>query len=100
MKAPFVNPIGPSAGPISHALVVSNVAPRYAPAGQHLVAACSVGAPGKDAGAELESEVRAQLGQVFRTDTTLVATGQPARQLQRLAGRAPAPDPGPRGRPR
>ena len=42
MKMPFVNPMGPATGPISHALVVSNVAPRYAPAGQHLVSACSV----------------------------------------------------------
>ena len=70
MKAPFVSPIGPASGPISHALVSSNVAPRYAPQGHHLVAACSVGALGRDAGAGLEPEVRAQLGQVFRTDTT------------------------------
>ncbi len=68
MKMPFVNPIGPSAGPISHAVVVSNVAPRYAPQGRHLVAACSVGRPGTDAGSESEGEVRAQLGQIFRTD--------------------------------
>ena len=68
IKMPFVNPIGPSAGPISHAVVVSNIAPRYAPAGRHLVAACSVAAPGADAGTETESEVRAQLGQIFRTD--------------------------------
>ncbi|MCW2847382.1 MAG: FAD-dependent oxidoreductase [Marmoricola sp.] len=69
MKTPFVNPIGPSAGPISHAVVVSNIAPRYAPAGQHLVAACSVAGPGTDAGTEPEATVRAQLGQMFRTDT-------------------------------
>jgi phytoene dehydrogenase-like protein len=69
MKTPFVNPIGPSAGPISHAVVVSNIAPRYAPAGQHLVAACSVAEPGTDAGTEPEATVRAQLGQMFRTDT-------------------------------
>jgi phytoene dehydrogenase-like protein len=68
IKMPFVNPVGPSAGPISHAVVVSNIAPRYAPAGRHLVAACSVSAPGSDAGAETEAEVRAQLGQIFRTD--------------------------------
>ncbi len=70
MKMPFVNPVGPSAGPISHAVVVSNIAPRYAPAGRHLVAACSVAAPGSDAGTESEAEVRAQLGQIFRTDAT------------------------------
>jgi phytoene dehydrogenase-like protein len=69
MKMPFVNPVGPSAGPLSHAVVVSNIAPRYAPPGSHLVAACSVAVPGADAGAETEAEVRAQLGQVFRTDT-------------------------------
>ena len=70
MKMPFVNPMGPATGPISHALVVSNVAPRYAPTGQHLVSACSVPMPGKDVGTESEAEVRAQLAQIFRTDTT------------------------------
>jgi phytoene dehydrogenase-like protein len=68
MKTPFVNPIGPSAGPLSHAVVVSNIAPRYAPAGHHLVAACSVAATGQSAGTETEGDVRAQLGQIFRTD--------------------------------
>ena len=67
MKMPFVNPVGPSAGPISHAVVASNVAPRYAPAGRHLVAACSVVPPGGQAGVETEQEVRAQLAQIFRT---------------------------------
>ena len=70
MKTPIVNPVGPSAGPISHAIVVSNIAPRYAPPGQHLVAACSVAAPGSHAGTESEAEVRAQLGQIFRTDSS------------------------------
>ena len=69
MKMPFVNPVGPSGGPLSHAMVVSNIAPRYAPPGSHLVAACSVTQPGADAGTETEAEVRAQLDQVFRTDT-------------------------------
>ncbi len=69
MKMPFVNPGGPAAGPISHAVVVSNVAPRYAPSGRHLVAACSVVAPGAQAGVETEQEVRAQLSQIFRTGT-------------------------------
>ncbi|MCW2761313.1 MAG: FAD-dependent oxidoreductase [Marmoricola sp.] len=68
MKTPFVNPIGPSAGPLSHAIVVSNIAPRYAPTGSHLVAACSIAAPGRDAGVETEASVRTQLGQIFRTD--------------------------------
>ena len=70
MKMPFVNPMGPATGPISHALVSSNIAPRYAPPGQHLVSACSVPLPGKDVGSETEAEVRAQLAQIFRTDTS------------------------------
>jgi glycine/D-amino acid oxidase-like deaminating enzyme len=70
MKMPFVNPMGPATGPISHALVVSNVAPRYAPSGHHLVSACSVPLPGKAVGTETEAEVRAQLAQIFRTDTS------------------------------
>ena len=70
MKMPFVNPMGPATGPISHALVVSNIAPRYAPTGQHLISACSVPTPGRDVGAESEAEVRAQLAQIFRTDTS------------------------------
>jgi monoamine oxidase len=70
MKTPFVNPIGPSAGPLSHAVVVSNIAPRYAPAGHHLVAACSVPEAGAVAGTESEAEVRTHLGQIFRTDAS------------------------------
>ncbi len=69
LKTAFVNPLGPAGGPISHAMVVSNVAPRYAPSAQHLVAACSVPVPGAAVGAETEAEVRAQLGRIFRTDT-------------------------------
>lgn len=70
MKTPVVNPVGPAAGPIAHAVVVSNIAPRYAPPGQHLVAACSVVVPGSVAGTESEAEVRQQLGQMFRTDAS------------------------------
>ncbi len=70
MKTPFVNPIGPSVGPLSHAVVVSNIAPRYAPPGHHLVAACSVAVTGQSAGTENEVDVRNQLGQIFRTDAT------------------------------
>ncbi len=69
LKTVFVNPLGRAVGPLSHAVVVSNVAPRYAPAGHALVAACSVAAPGADAGTETEDDVRAQLAQVFRTST-------------------------------
>jgi phytoene dehydrogenase-like protein len=68
-RTPFVNPLGPAGGPVSHAMVVSNVAPRYAAPAQHLVAACSVPLPGSEVGAETEAEVRKQLGQIFRTDT-------------------------------
>jgi phytoene dehydrogenase-like protein len=70
MKTPFVNPVGPSYGPISHAVVVSNVAPRYAPTGRHLVAACSVVSTQSTSGAASDEEVRSQLAQVFRTDTS------------------------------
>ena len=66
LRLPFVNPLGPDTGPVSHALVVTNVAPRYAPAGRHLVAAASVGQPG-GGGREEELAVREQLAQVFRT---------------------------------
>ncbi|MEO5653074.1 MAG: NAD(P)/FAD-dependent oxidoreductase [Marmoricola sp.] len=69
MKMPFLNPVGPGAGPVSHAVVASNVAPRYAPSGRHLVAACSVIPPGGDPGVETEQAVRAQLSQIFRTAT-------------------------------
>lgn len=68
MKTPFVNPQGAGVGPLSHAIVASNVAPRYAPSGRHLVAACSVPAVGAPAGQESEADVRRQLGQIFRTD--------------------------------
>ena len=74
MKMPFVNPIGPSAGPLSHAVVVSNIAPRYAPPGSHLVAACSVPIPDKVAGLESETEVRAQLAQIFHADAACRGT--------------------------
>jgi hypothetical protein len=76
LKTAFVNPLGPAGGPISHAMVVSNIAPRYAPGAQHLVAACSVPVPGTEVGVETEAQVRTQLGNIFRTDTaswTLVA---------------------------
>jgi phytoene dehydrogenase-like protein len=69
LKTAFVNPLGPAGGPISHAMVVSNVAPRYAPSSQHLVAACSVPVPGAEVGAESEDQVRTQLGNIFRTTT-------------------------------
>lgn len=69
LKTAFVNPLGPAGGPISHALVASNVAPRYAPAGRALVAAASVPLPGHEPGAESEADVRRQLAQLFHADT-------------------------------
>ena len=69
IKTVFVNPVGPSAGPLSHAVVVSNIAPRYAPQGQALLAACSIQMPGEDLGSESEVEVRTHLAQIFRTGT-------------------------------
>lgn len=65
----FVNPLGPAGGPVSHALVVSNVAPRYAPAGRSLVGAVGVPIPGQPAGQESEADVRRHLGQLFHADT-------------------------------
>ena len=69
IKTPFVNPLGAAGGPVSHAMVVSNVAPRYASPGEHLVAASAVPVPGSEAGSEDEQAVRAHLGQLFRTST-------------------------------
>lgn len=64
LRLPFVNPL--DTGPVSHALVVTNVAPRYAPAGRHLVGAAAVGAL-RGGGRDEEVAVRDHLAQVFRT---------------------------------
>ncbi len=69
LKTVFVNPLGRAGGPLSHAVVVSNAAPRYAPPGRALVAAVAVAGPGADPGTETEAEVRRQLAQIFRTST-------------------------------
>ena len=69
-RTPFVNPLGPAGGPVAHAMVVSNVAPRYAPPAQHLVAACCIPLPGTEPGTETEAEVRRHLGQILRTETS------------------------------
>ncbi len=68
LKTVFVNPLGLAGGPVAHALISSNVAPRYAPPGQALVAAVSVAPPGHDAGTESEADVRSHLGQLFHGD--------------------------------
>lgn len=80
MRMPVLNPLGPAYGPISHAVVVSNIAPRYAAPGQHLVAACTssvdVEVPELDP-LPNELEVRKHLSALFRTGAvdswTLVA---------------------------
>jgi len=68
LRIPFVNPRGREVGPVSHALVVSNVAPRYAPVGRHLVAAASVEPVGRAGprARQAEAAVRDQMAQVFR----------------------------------
>ncbi|HEY7984683.1 MAG TPA: NAD(P)/FAD-dependent oxidoreductase [Ktedonobacterales bacterium] len=48
---------------VSHALQVSNVAPGYAPAGQHLLAVALAGAPA--AGSDLAAQARAELAAWF-----------------------------------
>jgi hypothetical protein len=70
MRMPVLNPLGPAYGPISHAMVVSNIAPRYAAQGQHLVAACSSSLEAQAAGLDAEpteQEVRKHLSALFRT---------------------------------
>ncbi|ROR92847.1 NAD(P)/FAD-dependent oxidoreductase [Nocardioides aurantiacus] len=68
LKTVFVNPLGPAGGPVAHALISSNVAPRYASGGQALVAAVTVAPPGRDAGTESETDVRRHLGQLLHAD--------------------------------
>ena len=99
LKTAFVNPLGPAGGPISHAMVVSNIAPRYAPSAQHLVAACSVPVPGTEVGAETEAEVRAQLGQHLPHRHRLLGPGRPAGLPGILAGGPAADAQRPRGGP-
>ena len=57
----------PAAGPIHHCCVPSVIAPSYAPAGRHLIAATAVGSPVPD-DAALERAARAQLGEWFGRD--------------------------------
>ena len=100
MKMPFVNPIGPSAGPLSHAVVVSNIASRYAPPGRHLVAACSVPVPDKVAGLESEDRGAHPARPDLPLRRRLLGTGHPARELGRVAGLASAAHARAGGRPR
>ena len=100
MKMPFVNPIGPSAGPLSHAVVVSNIASRYAPPGRHLVAACSVPVPGQGR----RPRVGGRGAQAAQPDLPLrrrlLGPGHPARELGCVAGLATTAHARAGGRPR
>ncbi|WP_040158549.1 NAD(P)/FAD-dependent oxidoreductase [Nigerium massiliense] len=57
---------GRGAGPVAVTTVISNVAPEYAPDGQHLVAALTL-TDGRDPG---EGEVRRQLGEIYGADAS------------------------------
>lgn len=65
MTTVLVNPLGAAAGPVSHALVASNVAPRYAAPGRAVIAAACVPEHGREPGAETEEQVRRHLGTLF-----------------------------------
>ena len=66
----LLNGDGPSAGPMNHAMVLSQASERYAPPGLHLIAANVIGrAPQSSSQIEqLEREVRSQLGHWFGAD--------------------------------
>jgi phytoene dehydrogenase-like protein len=67
-----LNGDGPAAGPVNHAMVLSQASERYAPPGMHLIAANVVGrAPQSDSQIEqLERNTRAQLERWFGADVT------------------------------
>lgn len=61
---------GSGEAPVATTTVVSNLAPEYAPAGQHLVAALALAdAPGSDPREVDEGAVRSQLAHIYQTDT-------------------------------
>jgi phytoene dehydrogenase-like protein len=71
-RAPIAGPVlvldGEGQGPVVNLAVLSEVAPGYAPPGQHLIACAVMGVPA--AGDEpLEREVRQQMRQWFGTET-------------------------------
>lgn len=82
---------GSGRGPVNHACVLSNVAPGYAPAGQHLISATVLGLP---QGEDLEAEARAQLTRWFGSQagdwrllrTYRIPEAQPEEAQLRLAG--------------
>lgn len=59
---PIIHLDGDGKGPVNSACVLSKVAPRYAPAGQHLISASIIGSPSS---AELETVVRDQMASWF-----------------------------------
>ena len=77
----------PRSGPVNHLCVPSDIAPRYAPAGQHLVSATVIGVPAQD-DATLDREARSQLAHWFSARTVadwrLLRVSRVAHTLPRL----------------
>ena len=68
--------------------VVSNLAPEYAPAGQHLVAALTLAdAPGSDPREVDEGAVRSQLAHIYQTDTAAWRLVAAERSEERRVGK-------------
>jgi phytoene dehydrogenase-like protein len=87
-----LNADGPAAGPVNHAVVLSQASERYAPPGMHLIAANVVGrAPQSEPQIEqLEREGRAQLERWFGADVArwTVVGGYPIPQALPLCTHA------------
>lgn len=67
LRAFFLDPHSGPGAPVSHAIVISNAAPRYVPAGMSLVAAAGqMRPPGSAPG----PDVRRQLARLFQNDTS------------------------------
>jgi phytoene dehydrogenase-like protein len=67
LKTVFLDPL--HSGPVLHTAVPSNVAPRYAPLGSHLVEATTALVDLADEATQ-EEAVRRQLGAIYQTDAT------------------------------
>lgn len=61
-KESIIHLDGDGRGPVNNACVISNAAPDYAPAGQHLISTSIIGAPSSN---ELEDVVREQMSHWF-----------------------------------
>ncbi len=89
-----LNGDGPTAGPVNHLAVMSQVSPDYAPAGAHLICANIVGAaPASDVAMNLlEQETRAHLRRWFGTavDQWSVLGGYPIHHALPLTSALPA----------